>query len=224
MDLSKLGRTEQVLAGAGLLLFIASFFPWFSYTLGLGDVGGYSGSENAWSDPSGFNDWFPILLLFVYAIVLALPAFGVAVNAPQLASPVNRAFIGLVLSALAVLLFAIQGLTYPSIPAGYGSAGPGWGYYVGLVLALAAGAQSYLGFTQQGGSLANVGAALKARTQTAQGSENQAPYGQGQQPYQPQQPYQQPTFGQAPQEPQQPYGQPGQQGEQQPPAAPPYGS
>ncbi len=173
MDLSKLGRTEQVLSAAGILLFIFSFLPsWFEVSI-------VSFSADAWSWPSGFNDWFPILLLFVYGIVLALPAFGVAVNVPTLASAVNRAFIGLVLSAFAVLLFAIQGLTYPSAGS-YG--GPSWGYFGALVIALATGVQSYLGFTQQGGTFAQIGEGFKARTQAA------APAPPVQQPEDPQPP------------------------------------
>jgi len=220
MDLNKLGRTEQVLSGAGILLFIASFFPWYSYSFGGFDGGSYSAS--AWSYPSGFMDWFPMLLLLVYGIVLALPAFGVAVNAPVLATPANRAFIGLVLSAFAVLLFAIQGLTYPSFD---GVGGPSWGYFVGLIVALAAGAQSYRGFTQAGGSLAKVGAGFTARTQGAAAQNVQAPgaYGQTpQQPYGQPQP-QAPAYGQqqGQQGQQQAYGAPAQPGQQ--PAQPGYG-
>lgn len=213
MDLQKLGRTEQVLAGGGILLFIVGFFPWFSASVtGFGVT--YSGSANAWSQPSGFIDWFPILLLLAYAVVLALPAFGVAVSIPALASATNRAFIGLVLSAFALLLFAIQGLTYPSLPGGIsGSAGPSWGYYIALLIVIAAGVQSYLGFTKSGGNLAHVGATLKARAQQQQaGQQGQDPYAQAQAPYgqaPQQQAYgQQPDYGQQPsfgQQPQQPY-------------------
>ena len=219
MDLSKLGRTEQVLVSAGLLLFVFSFLPWFEVTDGV-----VSAHADAWSWPSGFNDWFPIVLLFLYAIVLALPAFGVLVPVPLLARPTNRAFIGLVLSAFAVLMFAIQGLTYPG--SSFYSSGPAWAYYVSLVIALAAGAQSYLGFTQQGGSFAQVGAAFQARTQAVGQQNPQQP------PYQP--PYQQPPYG-APQNPASPppYAQPPappQQAQPQPPQAPqqppqpPYGA
>jgi len=210
MDLTKLGRTEQVLSAAGLLAFIFSFLPW--YTASLGPL---SASRNGWQDPSGFNDWFPVLLLFVYGIILFLPAAGVQLNVPFLASAANRAFVGLVLSALGVLLWAIQGLTYPNwndLTGGFesgGSAGPAWAYYVVLVIGLAALVQSYLGFTQAGGSLAQVGAAVKARTQAVQ--QQGAPYGAAQQDAQPQpysqsQPYAQP-------QPQPPFEQP-----QQPPA------
>jgi hypothetical protein len=192
MDLTKLGRTEQVLTAAGLLLFVFSFFPWFSGSVTvLGQT--YSGHSDAWADPSGFIDWFPILLLLVYAIVLALPAFGVVLAAPILAKPANRAFIGLVLCAFAVLLFAIQGLTYPSVPAGYGgSYGPGWAFYLCLVIALGAGVQSYLGFTQQGGSFAQIGASVQARTEAVQ-QQQQPPYGSGAPGQPPQDPQQPPT-------------------------------
>jgi hypothetical protein len=212
MDLRKLGRTEQVLAGAGIVLFIVSFFPWFSASVNAGFGITYSGHADAWSSPSGFLDWFPVLLLLAYAVVLALPAFGVAVNIPALASATNRAFAGLALSAFALLLFAIQGLTYPSLPGDIsGSAGPSWGYYIALLVVIASGAQSYLAFTRSGGSLAHVGAALKARTQPAQQS-GPAPYGYDQQQAQP--PYGagvQPPYGQPAQQPQPPYGQPPQQ-------------
>ena len=215
MDLTKLGRTERVLSAAGLLAFIFSFLPWFS-----GTILGVSGSSDAWQVPSGFNDWFPVLLLFFYGIVLFLPALGVTLNVPLLASAANRAFIGLVLSALGVLLWAIQGLTYPSLTdlvggdAGIlgerltGSVGPGWAYYVVLVIGLAAGVQSYLGFTQAGGSLAQVGASFKARTQAVQQQPAQ-PYGAA-----PEQPQQQP-YGAAPAQPQYPAQPP--YGDQQPP-------
>jgi hypothetical protein len=218
MDLQKLGRVERVLAAAGIVLFIVGFFPWFSVSVNAGLGVSYSGHANAWSSPSGFIDWFPILLLLAYAVVLALPAFGVTVNIPALASATNRAFVGLALSAFALVLFALQGLTYPGVPSGFpGSAGPSWGYYIALVVVIASGVQSYLGFTKAGGSLAHVGAALKARTQPA-GQSGQAPYGQEQA----QQPYgagaQQPPYGQPAQQPQPPYGQPPQQAYGQQPA------
>lgn len=188
MDLSKLGRTEKVLAAGGLLLFIFSFLPWYSVS-----GGGQSISFDAWQDPSGLNDWFPILLLLVYGVILALPAFGVAVTAPALAEARNRAFIGLVLSAFAVLLFAIQGLTYPSagdLGALGISAGPAWSYYISLIIALAALVQSYLGFTQAGGTFAQIGAAFQARSQQVR-QNGQPAFGQAPEPSQPQEPPQQ---------------------------------
>jgi hypothetical protein len=228
MDLTKVGRTEQVLSGAGLLAFIFGFLPWYG-----GTIEGYTQTFNAWGDYSGFIDWLPILLLFIYGIILFLPALGVQLNVPVLASDANRAFIGLVLAVLGVVLWAIQGLTYPSLSSLTGGAtvddlgvhisgsvGPQWGYYVVLVIGLAAAVQSYLGFTKAGGSLAQVGASFKARTQAIQQQPGQ-PYGA---PPQAGDPSQQP-YGVPPQaDPsQQPYGQQPQPPYGQPPA-PPAGS
>jgi hypothetical protein len=177
MDLSKLGRTEQVLSGAGVLLFIFSFLPWFEVT-----EDGITLHADAWSWPSGFNDWFPVLLLFFYAIVLALPAFGAVVRVPVLQAATNRALIGLALSAFAVLLIGLQGLTYPGGGFGY-SAGPAWGYFISLIIVVTAVVQSYLGFTRQGGSFARIGAALQGQghgQEQGQGYRQGQGYGQGQ--------------------------------------------
>ena len=213
MDLNKLGRTEQVLAAAGLVLFVVSFFPWYSYSYGGAFGGTYSNTISAWSYPSGFEDWFPILLLLAYGIVLALPAFGVTVNAPFLANPKNRAAIGLALSAFATLLFAIQGLTYPSLD---GAGGPSWGYFAGLVIVIAAGVQSYRGYTQSGGSFSKLGAMFTVDAAARQQGQQQPYYGQqqAQPPYgAPGGPGAQPPYGQ----PQPPYG-----AQPQPPQQPPY--
>lgn len=162
MDLAKLGGTEKALSGAGVLLLIFSFLPWFEVT-----EYGLTFRADAWSWPSGMNDWFPVLLLFGYAIVLALPAFAVAVRIPVLESAANRALVGLVLSAFAALMFAIQGLTYPGGGFGY-AAGPAWAYFISLLIVLASGARSFLGFTQQGGSFAGIGAALQGQARAEQ--------------------------------------------------------
>jgi len=235
MDLRKLGRTEQVLALAGALLFVVSFFPWYSYSYSGVFGGNYSASIDAWSYPSGFEDWFPMLLLLAYGVVLGLPAFNVTVNAPFLASPKNRAAIGLALSAFALLLFAVQGLTYPGLG---GAGGPSWGYFAALVIVITAGVQSYRGFTQSGGSFDKISAMFTVHNKPAQ-QQGPGPYGQqqGQPPYgggaqppygQPQPPQQQAygqqpgygqqhAYGQPPQQPYAPPNQPTQPVQQQPP-------
>jgi hypothetical protein len=205
MDLTRLGGTEKALSGAGVLVFILSFLPWFEVS-----EFGLSFHADAWSFPSGFNDWFPVLLLFAYAIVLALPAFGVVVRIPALESGANRALVGLVLSAFAVLMFAIQGLTYPGSGFGY-TAGPAWAYFISLLIVLAAAVLSWLGFVQQGGSFARIGGAFQGLGQSS-----------GARPRQ--QFPTQPTAGQRPYPPyNQPYPPPyqGYQGQQQPPYPPP---
>jgi len=170
MDLTKLGRTERVLGIVGLVLFIDSFLSaWYSVSapsasLAGVTIGGGSAGYNAWQYPSGFLTWFPTLLFLAVGVLAVLPAFGVVVRLR-----VSVAQLGLGASALAVLLFLIQWITYPSVPgelAGAGiDAGPDWAYFIGLVLAVVAGVFSYLGFTAEGGSLAALGQSIKARVQ-----------------------------------------------------------
>ena len=169
MDLTKLGRTERVLAIVGLVLFIDSFLSaWYTVsapsTSVLGVTYGGSAGFNAWQYPSGFLTWFPTLLFLAVGVLAVLPAFGVEVRLR-----VSTALLGLGVSALAVLLFLIQWITYPSVPSELAgssiSAGPDWAFFIGLVLAVAAGVFSYLGFTAEGGSLAALGQSMKAKVQ-----------------------------------------------------------
>lgn len=171
MDLTKLGRTERVLAIVGLLTFIDSFLSgWYTVSapsasvLGVTYAGGSAGF-NAWQYPSGFLTWFPALLFFALAVIVLLPAFGVFVKLPASVS-----LIGLGVSAVAVLFYLIQWATYPSVPAELAgvSAGADWAYFIALVLAIGAGVFAYLGFKAEGGSLAALGQSIKARTQQPQ--------------------------------------------------------
>ena len=170
MDLTKLGRTERVLGIVGLVLFIDSFLSgWYSVSAPSASVlgvtyGGGSAGYSAWEYPSGFLTWFPTLLFLAVGVLAVLPAFGVVVRLR-----VSIALLGLGVSAVAVLFFLIQWITYPSVPSELGgsgiSAGPDWAFFIGLALAVVAGVFSYLGFTAEGGSLAALGQSVKAKVQ-----------------------------------------------------------
>jgi hypothetical protein len=158
VDLTKLGRTERVLAIVGLLAFIDSFLDWYSatfkgVTLAGSAIGGYSVSGNAWS--VGFWAWFPMLLLLAVGVVVALPAFG-----QRIAVRGGYAALGSA-TLLATIIVLIRWLTYPSVSDVYGSAGASFGTYIGLVLGVVATAFAYLGFTAAGGTLNRFGDAFK---------------------------------------------------------------
>ena len=148
MDLTKLGRNEQVLAIVGLLAFIDSFLPWWSVSFGP-----ISSSENGWG--VGFAGWFPMLLLLAVGVLVALPAFGQSVTVRGGYAAFGAA------SLLATVLILIRWLTYPTASDGFGSAGADFGTYIGLILGIAATAFSYLGFTAAGGNIAKFGDAFK---------------------------------------------------------------
>lgn len=154
MDLTKLGRTERVLAIVGLLAFIDSFLPWWSLS-----VGPISVSESGWS--VGIGGWLPLLLLLAVGVIVALPAFGQSVSVRGGYASFGAA------ALLATIIILIRWLTYPSASGLYGSAGADFGTYVGLILGIVATVFAYLGFTAAGGSLNDLGAAFKGQPQQA---------------------------------------------------------
>lgn len=161
MDLTKLGRTERILAIVGILAFVDTFLPWYTATAkgALAAFGGGSYSSNGWG--SGFAAWFPLLLLLAIGVLAALPAFG-----RQVAVRGGYAAVGAA-ALVATLLILIRWLTYPSVPAEEASivdAGADFGTYIGLVLGVVATVFAYLGFTAEGGSLNRFGDAFKTPT------------------------------------------------------------
>lgn len=153
MDLTKLGRTERVLAIVGLLAFINSFLPWWSLSFGP-----ISTSESGWG--VGFAGWFPMLLLLAVGVLVALPAFGQSVAVRGGYAAFGAA------ALLATILVLIRWLTYPTASGDFGSAGADFGTYIGLILGIVATVFAYLAFTAAGGNIARFGDAFK--TQPAQ--------------------------------------------------------
>src|SRR6266566_2306060 len=94
-DPARVTKAEWIGLGAGLLAFIASFLPWFTFSV-LGGV--YSVSANAWS--LGFAAWFPVLLLLAGSGLMLAQQLGVNV-------PVVKPGWPLVLFGVAVLSLII---------------------------------------------------------------------------------------------------------------------
>jgi len=132
------GPAQWILVGAGAVGFIVSFLPWYSVSFNGGkQFPGYSGSANAWS--VGFGAWFPMLLLVAVAgVVVAIERGAIPNPIPGLMQ-----WVTLGASGLAALIILIRWLTYPDLPGFAGSAGAGFGLYVGLLAALAAAAASF---------------------------------------------------------------------------------
>lgn len=161
MDLTKLGRTERILAIVGILAFVDSFLTWYSVTIRGFSVagvteGGVTISGNAWN--VGFWAWFPMLLLLAVGVVTALPAFGRSVSIRGGYAALGSA------TLLATIIVLIRWLSYPTASDAVGSAGADFGTYVGLILGVVATVFAYLGFTAQGGSLNRFGDAFKTPT------------------------------------------------------------
>jgi hypothetical protein len=137
----QLGRTELVLALAGLIAFISSFTHWFQASVSAGFLGNYYvGSTNGWS--SGITAWGAIVLLMAVGVMAVLPTFGVAPNLH------GRYRLFTILAAIALVLVIIRWATYPAAPASQAGAqvseGAGLGTFLCLLAALAATGFSYL--------------------------------------------------------------------------------
>ncbi|HTJ71529.1 MAG TPA: hypothetical protein VL551_28560 [Actinospica sp.] len=213
MNQRKIAIPDLVFAAAGLLAFIATFLPWWSYS-----ADGFSVSVNGWNSASAAGDlnktitgplvWIPMLLL----LVLGGLALARALVAPQLLPGKIFYQVATGVGAFAALLVIIRWMSYFD-PKDGGSAGASFGTYLGLLLGLAVAGVGIWALRQpqltavQGGAGAGGFGGYQQPGQF--GGYPQQQYGQQQYGAQPGQ------FGQQPQQqygqPQQPYGQPAQQ-------------
>ena len=104
MDISKLSTSDKVIAGSGILLFIAYFLPWFKVDNGRGGSVNFSGGDVGflWST-------LPMLIGLVLAgVVIASKLFDVKL--PDLPIPWGQAFLGAgALAALLIILKLLMG-------------------------------------------------------------------------------------------------------------------
>ncbi|WAL64648.1 hypothetical protein ORV05_27350 [Amycolatopsis cynarae] len=135
-DLKQVTKLEWMGIGGGLVAFVASFLPWYSFSAGV-----LSGSLSAWS--VGIGGWGPVLLLIACGALVLAPRFGRQVpNAP---------LIWLIASGVSVLIILLRWVTLPSDPlgglggAGF-SAGAGFGLFLGLVAAIVSCAGAVPGY------------------------------------------------------------------------------
>lgn len=136
MDLSKLSTGKKIYVVAGLVYFIASFLKWYSY-----DVAGFiSVSANAWD--LGFL-WGSLwaLLFLIGAVLLVLPAFGVA-------GPKLPPIVYLAVAALATLFTLLKLLIGEDDPIS-----TSFGIILAVIAAVAALYGGFLIFKESGGSL-----------------------------------------------------------------------
>jgi hypothetical protein len=145
------GNNDLAVMGAGVLMFIDSFLPWYGVTIkGASGFPGGSASVSAWHF---FGAWFPLLLVLAVAGVTASRVFGGRTLPPIANGAVSWNLIAGAVSTLAALIILIRWLTYPSA-SGFGvSAGAKFGTYVGLIIAIVQAVFGYLTITGAGEKL-----------------------------------------------------------------------
>lgn len=146
MDLSKVSKGGQIFAGAGIVFLIASFLPWYKAEA---SFGGFSASEtaSAWGDLGFLWGSLWALLLLAGAVLLVLPAFGVA--APKLPAIAFLA-VGALATLFTVLKLIIGEDEAPELGI---TVDASFGLYLAIIAAAAATFGAFTMFKESGGSL-----------------------------------------------------------------------
>lgn len=146
-DPKSVNPLDWAVLGIGAILFIFSFFAYYSFSFGGYEVGGYkvsgfSESFSAWHFSGGtFIGWFAMLLGVLAAAALALQLF-----VPAVSLPMNARLLSMCLFAASFVLYVI-GLFAMDVDLG----DHGFSYWLSLVLA-AGGAVLALMRAQQTGT------------------------------------------------------------------------
>ena len=151
MDLSKLSTGDKVLAGSGIVLFIASFLTWFEYDAGFATV-----SESGWD--YFFTGVLPTLIgLALVGYVVATKLFDVQL--PELPVPQPLAVLGL--AALAALLILIR-LLMGGDDEGTDLLERSYGLFLATIAVLGLAAGAFLKFQEDGGEFPTKGGGTSA--------------------------------------------------------------
>lgn len=130
MDVSQLSQGAKIAGGAGILLLISLFLPWYSVEA---SFGGFSASENG-------SAWEVFSFIDLVLFITAAAAIAVAVLAAQnrsAALPVPPGQLLLGLGALATLLVIFRVINVPDgdIESDAVDIGRKFGLFVGLIAA-----------------------------------------------------------------------------------------
>ncbi len=139
--LKALSLPEKLIAGGGVLMFIAGFFPWWSWS-----ELGFSASEGGWGQPGSIWSVLVILISLVLAgIVLARALGNVALPdlGPSLTWP--KVFAGAGVAIVVLMLLKLWRIM--DVPAG----GMGWGFFVAIIAAALVVAGCFLMYQEMEG-------------------------------------------------------------------------
>ena len=120
-------RHDLVALVSGLLVFVASFLPWYALTFEGGPAEtGVTGSFNAWHGVAGIG---LILLLSSLVVTAAEPYFG-----DDGSTPLSMSIAAAVLACVGALLVVIRSLHLPTVDVPGVTAGLRWGGWILMVL------------------------------------------------------------------------------------------
>ena len=150
MDLDKLSRTDRIIAGSGLVLFIASFLPWFDVSASATEFETRSTTGNGW-DVGFIWGGIPALLGLLAAGMILATKLGNA-KMPELPVPYGQLMLGLGgLSGFLVLLKLLVGEDAPDDPFAFRDIdiSRAWGLFVATLAGIAFAAGGWLAFQEE---------------------------------------------------------------------------
>lgn len=141
MDFKALSRNDQIVLGAGLVVFISSFFPWYGTNVAFINV-----NINAWHSYSTFA----LLLVFIGVGVTAAAVFA---KESLTSLPVGPRVLAAGLLALGTLLEVLRLIT---LHHGDG-VGLKWGAYILVIAMVVATVFAVLSMRESGESIPGIG-------------------------------------------------------------------
>lgn len=145
LDVKRLSRNDQIVAGAGVLVLVLSLLDWYELK-GSGGLGGNYPGASAWDMHFLGAKLGVILSILAAGWVLARAA---GADTSMVKAPPR--LIALALSVGAVLLLVIQRFRVENVEVFGVKAGWTIIYYIALLVAIAQAVFAYLAFQQDGG-------------------------------------------------------------------------
>ena len=138
--INELSTGEKLIGGGGILLFIASFLPWYKVTVSIGDFSA-SASANGWEAPGAIFSILAVIIGVVLAVAAVGPKLG-NMQLPNLGSVTwGQAFVGGGAAALALVIIKFLNE----------SSSLSYGFYLGFIAALALAAGGYMLYMEEKG-------------------------------------------------------------------------
>jgi hypothetical protein len=133
--INALSTGEKLIVGAGILILIASFLPWYEIDFGLEGIGDLSVSRNGWESPGAIWSILATLIGVAMAGSIVAMRFG-NVALPDLGGSMTWGMLYLGGGVVAVLCILIKLLDESSYLA--------FGFYLGIIAAIALAAGGYM--------------------------------------------------------------------------------
>jgi hypothetical protein len=141
-DVNQIKGNDRIIAGAGIVVFIASFLPWYGVS-----SGGFSVSTSGWS--AGGLAMLAILLGIASAAFVVARSMG---QMTDMSMPIGPALLALALSALSLLFILIRWASLPRY-GGVIHAGARIGLYLALLAVIAQVVAAAMSFRTSGEKL-----------------------------------------------------------------------